>query len=313
MNKNSSIYIAGHTGLIGSALVRKFMNEGYTNLILKSHSDLELTNSNAVDAFFEEFSPEYVIIAAGRVGGIIENINFPAEFITTNLALQLNIIKAAEKQNVKKLMVFGSSCMYPRECPQPMPENSLLSGKPEPTSLPYAIAKLAGVHMCLAHNKEYGAKNFIPVIPNSAFGPNDNFDPNSGHVLSVLIRRFHEAKKNGDPKITLWGSGTPRREFVHADDIADAVFCILNANLDDVELPINIGVGSDFSIRELADTIADVVGFEGEIKWDTSKPDGAPRKLLDSTRLSCLGWTAKTSFKDGLKETYHWYLDNANG
>lgn len=310
MKSSDLIYVAGHTGLIGSALVRRLKSMGFFNLLLIPHADLELTDSKAVDSFFDQHQPAYVFLAAGRVGGIVENQTFPADFINTNLAIQLNVLNAARRNKVEKLILFGSSCMYPRECPQPMPEDSLLTGKPEPTSIAYAIAKLAGVHMCLAYNKQLGEQKFIPVIPNSAYGPNDNFDPKSGHVLSVLIRRFHEAKQNTSESITLWGSGSPRREFVHADDIADACIHLLNEHVIDLEFPINIGVGRDYSIKELAEHVASVVGYSGRIDWDTSKPDGAPRKLLDSTRLKSLGWQDKVLFQDGLTNTYWWYLEH---
>lgn len=311
MQKNAPIYIAGHTGLIGSALARRFRTQGFNNLILKTHDELELTEPWAVEKFFEEHRPAYVFLAAGRVGGIVENKTYPADFINTNLAIQLNVLRSAQKHGVKRLVLFGSSCMYPRVCQQPMPEDYLLTGKPEPTSIAYGIAKLAGVEMCLAFNRQYGEQRFIPVIPNSAYGPNDNFDPNAGHVLSVLIHRFHEAKKNGAESIALWGSGSPRREFIHADDIADACIFLLTQTGGDLELPINIGVGIDYSIKELAERIAGVVGYSGRIDWDTSKPDGAPRKLLDSSRIQSLGWKAAKSFEDGLKETYDWYIHHA--
>lgn len=312
MKTSNSIYVAGHRGLIGSALVRRLRATGYENLLLRDHADLELTDTMAVDGFFDEYRPDYVLLAAGRVGGIVENQTYPADFINVNLAIQLNVLRAAQRIGVNKLILFGSSCMYPRECPQPMPEQFLLSGKPEPTSLAYAISKLAGLQMCLAYNKQYGEQRFIPVIPNSAYGPNDNFDPKAGHVLSVLIRRFHEAKTSGTDSIALWGSGNPRREFIHADDIADACLWLLSNDVSALELPVNIGVGQDYSIRELAEAIARVVGYTGKIEWDTTKPDGAPRKLLDSARIHALGWKASVNFEEGLKNTYEWYLANAS-
>lgn len=312
MKTSNSIYVAGHRGLIGSALVRRLRATGYENLLLRDHADLELTDTMAVDGFFDECRPDYVLLAAGRVGGIVENQTYPADFINVNLAIQLNVLRAAQRTGVNKLILFGSSCMYPRECPQPMPEQFLLSGKPEPTSLAYAISKLAGLQMCLAYNKQYGEQRFIPVIPNSAYGPNDNFDPKAGHVLSVLIRRFHEAKTSGTDSIALWGSGNPRREFIHADDIADACLWLLSNDVSALELPVNIGVGQDYSIRELAEAIARVVGYTGKIEWDTTKPDGAPRKLLDSARMHALGWKASVNFEEGLKNTYEWYLANAS-
>lgn len=311
MNKTDKIYVAGHTGLIGSAIVRRLQSEGYVNLLLAGHADLELTDAAAVDSFFDEHTPDFVVMAAGRVGGIIENKTYPADFMNANLAIQLNVLKAAHRAGVQKLILFASSCMYPRECPQPMAETALLSGHPEPTSLAYAISKLAGMQMCLAYNQQYGEQRFIPVIPNSAFGPNDNFDPNSGHVLSSLIRRFHEARESGAESITLWGSGTPRREFIHSNDIADACIALLAGDTSTLEFPLNLGTGKDVSIRELAEVIARVIGYSGVIEWDVSKPDGAPRKLLDSSRLSAFGWQPVVDFEDGLKDTYQWYLDNA--
>jgi GDP-L-fucose synthase len=313
VEKDAKIFVAGHAGLIGSAVYRRFAREGYSRLITMSRNQLDLRNSAAVTDFFVETRPEHVVLAAGRVGGIIENQVHPADFMEENIAIQLNVMKAARKTGVTRLIFFGSSCMYPRECPQPMAEEVLLSSRPEPTSLPYAISKLAGTYMCLAYNKQYGDKRFIPVIPNSAYGPNDNFDPKSGHVLSALMSRFHEAKMSGAQAVTLWGSGSPRREFVHADDIADACLHLLQNDVSNLEFPLNIGVGSDISIRELAEAIAGVVGYRGQLEWDRTKPDGAPRKLLDSTRLRAFGWSPKTSFTEGLRNTYDWYLQHAAG
>ncbi len=310
MELDASIYVAGHTGLIGSAMVRKLRHAGYRNLILASHESLELTDPVAVEAFFARHQPDYVVLAAGRVGGIVENQSYPVDFIQTNLAIQLNVLSAAQRARVKKCLFYASSCMYPRECPQPMAENRLLSGKPEPTSMAYAIAKLAGVQMCLAHNQQYGGKRFIPVIPNSAFGPHDNFDPESGHVLSALIRRFYAAKQHNTPSVTLWGSGAPRREFIHTDDIADASLFLLRNDLAALELPVNLGVGVDYSIRELAERIAAIAGYPGTIEWDHDKPDGAPRKLLDSTRIRDFGWRPGIDFNRGLKDTFDWYIAN---
>lgn len=311
MNAFEKIYIAGHTGLIGSAFYRRLVAAGHSNILVRNHADLELTDPNETQKFFNDHRPDYVVLAAGRVGGIIENQTYPADFINTNLSIQLNVLQAAHKSGVKKLVLFGSSCMYPRECPQPMSEDILLSGKPEPTSLAYAISKLAGVHMCLAYNKQYGEQRFIPIIPNSSYGPNDNFDPKSGHVLSVLIRRFHEAKINNAETITLWGDGQPRREFIYADDVAEAGLWLLKNDLKELDLPLNIGVGKDYSIRELAESIAIITGYNGKIEWDTSKPNGAARKLLDSSRIHSVGWKAKVNFDEGLKKTYEWYLANA--
>lgn len=308
MDKSSRIYVAGHTGLIGSAVKRALDRGGFADVITSSHRELELTDAVAVERFFDSTRPEYVVLAAGRVGGIVENQTYPADFMNTNLAIQLNVLRAAHRTGVRKLILFASSCMYPRECPQPMPETALFSGYPEPTSLAYAVSKLAGMQMCLAYNQQYGEKRFIPVIPNSAFGPNDNFDPKSGHVLSALIRRFHEAKETGASSVTLWGSGNPRREFIHADDIADACLALLEGDTSQLDFPLNLGTGKDFSIRELAETIASVVGYAGKLEWDTSKPDGAPRKLLDSSRLLAFGWRPNVDFTAGLESTYQWYL-----
>jgi len=310
MDKTSRIYVAGHTGLIGSAVKRALERSGFSNVITASHRDLELTDTLTVDGFFDSAKPEFVVLAAGRVGGIVENQTYPADFMNTNLAIQLNVLRAAHRVGVRKLILFASSCMYPRECPQPMQESALFSGHPEPTSLAYAVSKLAGMQMCLAYNQQYGEKRFIPVIPNSAFGPNDNFDPRSGHVLSALIRRFHEAKEAKASSVTLWGSGNPRREFIHADDIAEACLVLLRGDTSQLQFPLNLGTGKDFSIRELAENIASVVGYTGKLEWDTSKPDGAPRKLLDSSRLLTFGWRPSVDLAGGLKSTYQWYLDS---
>ena len=248
LSKHTRIFIAGHRGMIGSAFVRHFTAAGFTQLILRDHEELELTNKLAVEAFFADQRPEIVILAAGKVGGIVENLTYPADFVTCNLEVQTNVIQSAHLHDAQRLLFFGSSCMYPRECAQPMAEGALLSGKPEVTSMAYAIAKLAGVQMCLAYNRQFGEQRFIPVIPNSVYGPNDNFDPQSGHVLSALINRFHSAVRAGDQILTLWGSGQPRREFIHADDLASACHLLLNTDLSSTELPINIGTGSDLAI-----------------------------------------------------------------
>ena len=310
MQSSDLIYVAGHTGLIGSAMVRRLEMRGFTNLILATRQDLDLADAAAVEVFFTKKKPKFVVLCAGKVGGIIENQTYPADFMNANLSIQLNVFKAAHRHNVKKLIFFGSSCMYPRECPQPMAEKALLSGPPEPTSLPYAISKIAGAQMCLAYNKQYGEQRFIPVIPNSAYGPNDDFDPKTGHVLSSLIRRLHEAAIRTDDQFVLWGTGTPRREFIHSDDIAEACISLLSGDVSELELPLNIGTGSDISIRELAEAIAQVAGFHGEITQDTTKPDGAPRKLLDSGRLRSFGWSPEITLETGLKQTYSWYLEN---
>ena len=308
LKNDSAIYVAGHAGLIGSAVVRRLERDGYRGLITRGRSQLDLQDGRRVAEFFDEVHPDYVVLAAGRVGGIIENQTFPADFMDENIAIQLNVLRAARKAGVRKLIFFGSSCMYPRECPQPMAEDALLSGKPEPTSLPYAISKLAGTHMCLAYNKQDQVTRFIPVIPNSAYGPHDNFDPKSGHVLSALMARFHQAKMSGIESVTLWGSGSPRREFIHADDIADACVHLLTRDNTAIELPLNVGVGADVSIKELAELIAGVVGYQGRLEWDLTKPDGAPRKLLDSARIQSLGWKPSVGLAAGLASTYQWYV-----
>ena len=308
MNESSKIYIAGHSGLIGSALLNKLQSLGYQNLLLPSHQELELTNRQSVFDFFLSNKPEYVILAAGRVGGIVENRSHPADFISTNIAIQQNVIDAAHQCEVKKFIYFGSSCMYPKECNQPMSEDALYSGKPEPTSLAYAVAKMAGLQTCLAYNQQYGVKRFIPVIPNSAYGPGDNFDPSTGHVLSSLISKFHAAKVNEAKEVGLWGSGSPKREFIHVDDIAEACIKLLTSDIQDLDLPVNLGSGADISIKDLANLISRVVGYQGRVEWDSSKPDGAPRKLLDSSRVNEFGWSPKVPFEEGVRGTYEWYV-----
>lgn len=310
MDRSSRIYVAGHRGLIGSAFARRFQADGYANVIVRDRASLDLGDADQVQTFFKEQQPEIVILAAGKVGGIVENKTYPADFITQNLAIQLNVIRSAHLAGVKRLVFFGSSCMYPRECAQPMMEDALLTGKPEPTSIAYAIAKLAGVQMCLSYNRQYAHDRFLPVIPNSVYGANDNFDPASGHVLSALINRFHAAKRSGNDHVTLWGTGAPRREFLYSDDLVDACMSLLQNDLQGIELPINIGPGEDISIKELAELVADVVGYDGMIEWDTAKPDGTPRKLLDSARMNAAGWSARTSLKDGILQTYKWYLEH---
>jgi GDP-L-fucose synthase len=310
MDKNTRILVAGHSGLIGSAVVRRLTGAGYADLLTPSHSMLDLTNREQVRAYFEHECPQYVVLAAGKVGGIVENMKFPADFMAINLAIQLNVFQAARDFGIKKLIFFGSSCMYPKVCEQPMSEDKLMTGAVEPTSKAYALAKLAGVQHCLAGNAQIGENRFIPVIPNSAFGPNDDFNPDSAHVLSALIARFSEARMTGKPSITLWGSGRARREFVHADDIASACELLLERDLSDVAMPLNIGTGRDYSINELATLIAEVVGYTGDIAWDTTKPEGTFQKLLDSSRIRDLGWAPVTDFRESLRETYDWYLEH---
>ncbi len=309
MRSDDGIYVAGHTGVIGSAFMRELPAAGFGNLIVRTHAELDLTDAATVDVFFDAWRPRLVILAAGRVGGIMQNQATPATLITDNLSIQLNVLRAAQRVGVERLVLFGSSCMYPRECSQPMAETALLTGHPEPTSLAYAISKLAGVQLCRAYNQQYGIQRFISVIPNSAYGPNDDFNPETGHVLSALIGRFHAAVITGAEEVTLWGSGTPRREFIHATDIASAVIGLLTRPEVRLDLPINIGSGVDHSLRERAETTARVVGYRGRIRWDTCKPDGAPRKLLDSARLRSTGWRPRIGLEDGLRDTYAWYRD----
>jgi GDP-L-fucose synthase len=310
LKKTTRIYIAGHKGLIGSAFIRSLDKLHYSNTIVKDKSEVNLTSKDDTYNFFYENQPEVVILAAGRVGGIIQNRDFPADFINENLSIQLNVFKAAQKYGVKRLIFFGSSCMYPRHASQPMNENQLCTGHPEPTSIAYASAKYVGVQMCQAINKQNGSVSFIPVIPNSVYGPNDNFDLDSSHVLSALIRRLHEAKEENKLSVTLWGSGSPKREFIFVDDLVNACLVILNKPLSNHKLPINIGVGYDISIKSLSEKISRIVGYQGKIEWDKSMPDGARSKLLDSSRVESLGWKSKVKIDDGIKNLYQWYLDN---
>ena len=310
LKKDTKIYVAGHKGLIGSAFIRFFEKNGYKNIVVEDRSNLDLCCKEDTDNFFQENQPKVVILAAGRVAGIIQNRDFPADFIYENLSIQLNVFNAAQKYNVKRLIFFGSSCMYPRETSQPMTEDQLLTGPPESTSIAYAIAKFTGVQMCKAINRQSDSVSFIPVIPNSVYGPHDNFDLNSSHVLSGLIRRLHEAKEKNKLSVTLWGTGTPKREFVFVDDVVDACLLILNKSLSNDKLPINIGVGQDISIKLLAEKIKRMVNYSGVIKWDKTKPDGAPRKLLDCSRVHSIGWKASTDFDKGLVLAYKWYLEN---
>ena len=308
LKKNTKIYVAGHKGLIGSAFIRFFEKNGYKNIVVQDRNNLDLCSKKNTFKFFQENQPEIVILAAGRVGGIIQNRDFPADFINENLSIQLNVFNAVEKFNVKRLIFFGSSCMYPSHASQPMNEGQLGIGLPEFTSIAYASAKYMGVQMCQAINRQSGLVSFIPVIPNSVYGSNDNFDLNSAHVLSALIRRFHEAKEDNKLSVTLWGTGSPKREFVFVDDVVDACLVILKEPLSSDILPINIGVGYDISIKLLAEKISRIIGYQGKIEWDKSMPDGAPSKLLDSGRVESLGWRAKVNLNDGIKQLYQWYL-----
>ena len=316
MNKNAKIYVAGHRGLVGSALVRRLEKEGYSNLILRTSKELNLRDESAVKSFFDEEKPEYVFLAAAKVGGIYANNTYPADFIIQNIQIQTNVITHALRTGVKRLLFLGSSCIYPRECPQPMKEEYLLTGPLEPTNEPYAIAKIAGIKMCESINRQHGT-DFRSVMPTNLYGPGDNFHPENSHVLPGLLRKFHEAKINQSEYVEVWGSGKPRREFLHVDDMASACLYIMNlnektykANTKPMLSHVNIGTGKDCTIRELAETIAKVTGFKGEIRFDPSKPDGTPRKLLDISRLNALGWEATISLEDGIRQTYQWFLEH---
>ncbi len=308
MNKNDRIYIAGHTGLVGSAIMRRLHAEGYSGLITRTHGELDLSSQSAVDAFFSATKPDYVFMAAARVGGIQANSNYPAEFIYSNLSIQTNVIHAAWKNNVKKLLFLGSSCIYPKLAPQPINEDYLLTGMLETTNEWYAVAKIAGIKMCQAYRRQYGF-NAIAAMPTNLYGPGDNFDLENSHVLPALLRKFHEAKTRNKDKVIIWGSGKPRREFMHVDDLADA--CVFLMQHYEQEKIINVGTGKDISISELANSIKEISGFHGSLEFDTSKPDGTPRKLLDVSRLNELGWKASIGLEQGIKDTYDWYVKQA--
>ncbi|GGN04519.1 GDP-L-fucose synthase [Thermus composti] len=307
MDKGSKIYVAGHRGLVGSAILRKLRAEGYTNLVTRTRQELDLRDQAAVNRFFEEERPEYVFLAAAKVGGILANSTYPADFIRDNLLIQTHVIDAAYRYGVKKLLFLGSSCIYPKYAPQPLKEGYLLTGPLEPTNEPYAVAKIAGIKMCQAYRRQYGF-NAISLMPTNLYGPGDNFDLTTSHVLPALIRKFHEAKEEGRKEVVVWGTGTPRREFLHVDDLADAALFLME-HYESEEI-INVGVGEDISIRELAELIARIVGFEGEIVYDTTKPDGTPRKLLDTSRLFALGWRPKIPLEEGIRQTYRWFLEH---
>jgi GDP-L-fucose synthase len=310
IDRNARIYIAGHRGLVGSAIWREFETAGFTQLLGRTHAELELLDQVAVTRFYAEAKPEYVIIAAARVGGILANDSYPAQFIYENLQVQNTLIHGAWQAGVKKLLFLGSSCIYPRLAPQPMNEDCLLTGPLEPTNQWYAIAKIAGIKMCQAYRRQYGC-DFISAMPTNMYGPNDNFDLNSSHVLPALIRKFHEAKLANSPNVTCWGTGAPLREFLYTEDLARACRFLLE-NYSDEQI-INIGFGSDVTIRELAETVKRVVGFSGEIVWDKSKPDGTPRKLMDSSRLMKLGWLPQISLEEGIQRTYEFFLKHGPG
>ena len=307
ISKSEKIFLAGHRGMVGSALVRRLEAEGFKNLLTRDRSKLDLASESAVAKFFAEERPTIVIVAAAKVGGIKANNDFPVEFLLDNLLIQNNVIRSAYESGVRKLLFLGSSCIYPKFAPQPIPETSLLDGPLEPTNEAYAIAKIAGIKLCQAYNREYGA-NFISAMPTNLYGPNDNFDLETSHVLPALLRKAHEAKTRKDKKLIVWGTGKPRREFLHVDDLASACLLLLE-KYDSPEI-INVGCGEDVSIRELAELICDVVGFNGELAWDTSKPDGTPRKLLDVTKLRELGWKPAITLRNGVASTYEWFLAN---
>lgn len=303
MNKEAKIFVAGNTGMVSSSLVRYLKSEGYINLITP---ELDLTSQSEVEKFFFTESPAYVILAGGKAGGIVANQKYPAEFSYNNLQIQNNVIHSAWKAEVEKLIFLASSCIYPKVCPQPMREDYLLTGPLEPTSEPYAIAKIAGIKMCQSYNRQYHT-NFISVVPDNLYGPNDDFDPETSHVLAALLYKFHLAKVEGKSSITVWGTGKPRRGFLYVDDLADACIFLMD-NYNDSEI-INVGYGEDLLIKDLALLIRDVVGVEAEVIFDSSKPDGAPRKLLDTTKIKKMGWSPKVSLEEGIRRTYDWYKE----
>lgn len=307
MERTDKIYVAGHRGLVGGALVRRLREAGYENLIMRTHAQLDLRDQEAVAAFFAQERPDYVFLAAAKVGGIRANIHYPAQFIYDNLMIQANVIHHAYVHGVKKLLFLGSSCIYPKSCPQPIKEEYLLDGKLEPTNEPYAVAKIAGIKMCQAYNRQYGSR-FISVMPTNLYGPGDNFHPQNSHVIPGLMRRFHEAKVSGAAEVVVWGTGSPRREFLYVDDLADA--CLFLMNLYEEGEIINVGVGEDLTIAELAQMVAEIVGFKGRLVFDPSHPDGTPRKLLDISRITRMGWQAKTPLVKGLRQTYAWFCQS---
>ncbi|HEX4706853.1 MAG TPA: GDP-L-fucose synthase [Candidatus Udaeobacter sp.] len=307
MKKSDRIFVAGHRGMVGSALVRRLKSQGFGNLVTRERAELDLSDEPAVAEFFAAEKPNVVILAAAKVGGIKANNDFPVEFLLANLRIQNNVIRSAYEAGVRKLLFLGSSCIYPKLAPQPIPETALLTGPLEPTNDAYAIAKIAGIKLCQAYSRQYGA-NYISAMPTNLYGPNDNFDLETSHVLAALIRKAHQAKSRNARELIVWGSGKPRREFLHVDDLASACLLLLE-KYDSPEI-INVGCGEDISIRELAELICDVVGFNGELAWDTTKPDGTPRKLLDVTRIRALGWTPEISLREGIARTYEWFLAN---
>jgi GDP-L-fucose synthase len=318
MEKQAKIYVAGHRGLVGSAIMRRLAAGGYNNIVTRTHTELDLTNQSAVREFFRQERPEYVFLAAAKVGGILANNTYPAEFIHQNLAIQTNAIHESWRAGVKRLLFLGSSCIYPRDCPQPMNEEYLLTGPLESTNRPYAVAKIAGIEMCWAYNRQYGTQ-YLAVMPTNLYGPGDNYDLEKSHVVPALIRKMHEAKVRGHDSVTVWGTGTPRREFLYSDDMADACLFLLGKPDEDIGqffkpdmVPlVNIGYGEDLAIRELAELLAEVVGFKGRLSFDSAKPDGTPRKLMDVSRLRAMGWQARTTLRQGLAAAYQDFLRTA--
>jgi len=316
MDKNSTIYVAGHRGMVGSAIVRELNKKGFRNIIKKTHNELDLLDQRAVSSFFQQEKPEYVVLAAAKAGGIFANNEYPAEFIYENLMVQNNVIHQAYKAGVKQLLFLGSSCIYPKLAVQPMRESALLTGELEPTNEPYAIAKIAGIKMCESYNRQYG-RNYRSVMPTNLYGMNDNFHPDNSHVIPALMRRFHEAKLNNDKEVVVWGTGTPMREFLYVDDMAAASIHVMELdtqtyqdNTQPMLSHINVGTGVDCTIREMAETMAKVVGFTGDVVFDSTKPDGAPRKLMNVSRLADLGWRYQIELEQGLATTYQWFLAN---
>jgi GDP-L-fucose synthase len=307
LDKSEKIFVAGHRGMVGSAIVRRLESEGFSNLLVRDKSKLDLKDESAVEKFFADEKPTVVVLAAAKVGGIKANNDYPVEFLLENLRIQNNVIRSAYENSARKLLFLGSSCIYPKHAPQPIPETALLTGPLEPTNEAYAIAKIAGIKLCQAYAREHNA-NFISVMPTNLYGPNDNFDLETSHVLAALLRKAHEAKTRKDRELIVWGSGKPRREFLHVDDLASACALLLE-QYDSPEI-INVGCGEDISIRDVAELICDVVGFEGELTWDANKPDGTPRKLLDVTKVRALGWKPSITLRDGVARTYEWFLAN---
>jgi GDP-L-fucose synthase len=315
MNPDSKIYVAGHRGLVGSALVQRLKARGYNNLVMRTHAELDLTDQAAVRDFFAREKPEYVLLAAAKVGGIHANSTYPAEFIQQNLAIQTNVIHEAWRNNVQRLLFLGSSCIYPKACPQPIKEEYLLTGPLEPTNRPYALAKIAGIEMCWSYNRQYGTR-YIAAMPTNLYGPNDNYDLNNSHVMPALMRKMHEAKQRGDKEVVVWGTGTPMREFLYSEDMADASIYLLEQQVDELadlfnnEQPplVNIGCGEDLTIRALAELVAEVVGFEGKLTFDSSKPDGTMRKVMDVSKIRNMGWEPKISLRRGITLTYEDFI-----